>query len=145
MPFFEVVKGQDAYIEYSGVVEASDPAEALQRASAWTTRNIVTWTPNGNVPEFDDAEFFEDRTKEITAENFEAAVKQIHDAYDYVDLRLKPVERDMILAALRLWNDVVNDGAAYINDGLLEIATDGGKNALMNDNTINNLCERINV
>jgi hypothetical protein len=51
---------------------------------------------------------------------------------------------DMILAALRLWIDVVNDGAEYINEGLLNIATNGGINALMDDNEIDQLCEAIN-
>ncbi|MBX4911451.1 hypothetical protein HJA82_29495 [Rhizobium bangladeshense] len=51
---------------------------------------------------------------------------------------------DMILAALRLWIDVVNDGAEYINEGLIDIATNGGINALMDDNEIDQLCEAIN-
>ena len=144
MPFFEVVKGQDAYVEYSRVIEADTAEAAFGLACTHEYRNGEDWIANGIIDEFDHADVFEDRTEEIEAETFEEAVKQIHEAYDFVDLRLEQAERDMILAALRLWNDAMNDGGHLINDGLLDIATNGGKHALMDDNAISGLCERIN-
>lgn len=59
-------------------------------------------------------------------------------------LEISDQERDMILAALRLWIDVVNDGAEYINDMLLNIATNGDRHPMMDDQEIDALCERIN-
>jgi hypothetical protein len=64
--------------------------------------------------------------------------------YTKMALTVTPQEHAMILAALRLWIDVVNDGAEYINEQLLDIATNGGKHALMDDVSIDKLCEEIN-
>jgi hypothetical protein len=61
-----------------------------------------------------------------------------------IALQVTAQQRDMILAALRLWTEVVNDGAEYITPGLLDIATNGGKHALMDVNEIDNLCEALN-
>ncbi|WP_141690328.1 MULTISPECIES: hypothetical protein [unclassified Ensifer] len=65
---------------------------------------------------------------------------------------LSDQEHSMVLAALRLWIDVVNDGGEYINEMLLDIATNGEDHAtngedhaLMDDKAIDALCERINV
>ena len=142
MPFYEVRKGQDAYKGYSTVVEAEDPNDAFNAAY-----HAGDWIPNGEDPEFGDATFFEpseDGVVLLSATTFEEAVKQIHEAYDFIDLQLKPSQRDIILAALRLWIDLVNDGAEYINDKLLEIATNGYAHALMDDKEIDALCQEIN-
>lgn len=61
-----------------------------------------------------------------------------------IQLEVTVEERNIILAALRLWNDVVNDDAGYITPELLDIATDGENHALLDDNQIDTLCERIN-
>ncbi|QIG75705.1 hypothetical protein EVC20_134 [Rhizobium phage RHph_Y2_17_1] len=60
-------------------------------------------------------------------------------------LHLTAQQRDMIIASLRLWIDVVNDGAEYITPELLDIATNGDSHALMDDNEIDALCQRINL
>lgn len=60
-------------------------------------------------------------------------------------LEISDQERDMILAALRLWIDVVNDGGGeYLNDTLINIATNGDQHPMMDDQEIDALCERIN-
>jgi len=65
---------------------------------------------------------------------------------ELLTLRVTEQQRDMMLAALRLWIDVVNDGGGdYINADLLEIATHVGQNALMDDNEIDALCQEINI
>jgi hypothetical protein len=68
----------------------------------------------------------------------------IEDWPDEVTLTVSLQERDMILAALRLWNDSVNDGSEYITPELIEIATNDQAHALMDDNEIDALCQKIN-
>jgi hypothetical protein len=64
---------------------------------------------------------------------------------EQITLTVTQQERDMILAALRLWNDSVNDGSEYLTPELIDIATNGEAHAMMDDNEIDALCERINV
>ena len=56
-----------------------------------------------------------------------------------MNMEFNAVERDTILAALRLWQRTKE-----IPQGILDIATNGGAHAVIEDNDIDELCERIN-
>jgi hypothetical protein len=55
---------------------------------------------------------------------------------------LNGLERDMVLAALRLWQATATRA---INPMIMEIATMGGLQQPLSDDAIDNLCERINI
>lgn len=143
MKFFTVVKGQDAYIEYVTVIEAIDEEDARMSASSYAYEG--TWIPNGIINDFDHYDIFDDRTEEVEATSFEEAVKQIHDEYDFKDVRLSPAERNTILAALRLWSDSINDGSEYLTEELITIATNGDTVAMLDDAQVDRLCQEINL
>lgn len=58
---------------------------------------------------------------------------------------LTNTQRDMILAALRLWQGVVNDGGSYLTPELLEVATNSDEHELLDDVGIDQLCEALNT
>lgn len=57
MPFFEVRKGQDAYVTYATIVEAATAQEAQGLAA-----DGGEWRPTGDISEFDHEEIYEDGT-----------------------------------------------------------------------------------
>lgn len=62
--------------------------------------------------------------------------------------RIPPIsteQRDMILAALRLYQQVHDQTGGDIPDDILAIATDGGSHEVIDLDAIDDLCERINV
>ena len=62
--------------------------------------------------------------------------------------RIPPIsteERDIILAALRLYQHVHDETGGDIPDDILSIATDGGSHEVIDLDAIDDLCERINV
>lgn len=142
MPFFQVTKGQDAYVNYVTVVEASSAKEAWEQANS--ARFDGQWVPTGDVPEFDDHVVYEEDVLQIEASTLDEAHGLATDNLAGKPHRLLGIERDMILAALNLWINVVNDGGAYITPELLDIATNGEKHELMDDTAIDDLCERLN-
>jgi hypothetical protein len=97
MALYQVFKGHDAYVEYVTVIEAEDTDAAIEKAHS---RSLDTWIPAGIIDEFYSFDVLEDRIDLLEATTFEEAVKQIHDSYDFVDLRLKPQQRELVLAAL---------------------------------------------
>jgi len=143
MPFFEVIKGHDAWKNYATVVEADTMKEAEEIAGSGLYEG--EWVETGTVYEFDDYQIHEDEGREIEAATFEEAVAEIHGDYDFTDVQLSPAERDLILAALQLWQDSVNDGSEYLNDDLIGIATNNEAHELLDDHAIQQLRERINA
>lgn len=104
MPFFQIIKAQEALVEYAGVFEAENAYSAYLKATTWKGLFETDWVHNGIINEYDHAEILEDRTELLDAKTFEEAVKEIHDSYDFVDLQLKPHQRDIILTVLRYSN-----------------------------------------
>lgn len=129
MPSFKVRKGQDAYILYDTIVEAPDKKSAFDTANSRHYEG--EWHLAGHR-EFDDADFFYDEVEEVASgTTLDRAV--LHD--------LNGVERDAILASLRLWQrtpeaERFQEWPVFTNDGL-----HGG----LSDDEIEDLCERLNV
>ena len=133
MTVYRVTKGQDAWVVYEAIIEAETPDQANE--FAWADKRADIWQPTGDVREFDEVQIFEDETEEVPADTVVEENQTIN---------VTPAQRDMILAALLLWLDVVNDGGEYINEQLVEIATNGDQHAMMDDVEIDKLCEAIN-
>ncbi len=64
------------------------------------------------------------------------------------DIRIPTIstlERDIILASLRLYQHVHDQTGGDIPEDILDIATDGGSHKVLDLDAIDDLCERINV
>ncbi len=79
MPFFEVTKGQDAFVEYVAIVEADCPEQALRLAESWEFSG--TWRRNGAISEFDHSQVFEDRVQQVESGSLEEAEANLARAY----------------------------------------------------------------
>lgn len=135
MPKFVVRRGHDAWIYYETIVEADTEAEARALADCWNYDG--EWVETGETAEFDHSEIAEDGARLLE----EGETIEPRGSY-----ALTQTQRDMILAALRLWQDVVNDGGGgYLNESLIDIATNGDSHELLDDRAIDDLCEAINV
>lgn len=66
MPKFKVVKGQDAYVLYSTIVEAETKSAANEKAAVDHFK--LEWEQMEETNEFDDFTFLPDLTEEITDE-----------------------------------------------------------------------------
>ena len=130
MPQFIVTKAQDAVALWDKVFEADSAEHANQLADA--DKYGDGWHERHEHRYFQNCDILTDETEGH------------HPEDELETLTVTGAERDQILAALRLWNDVVNDGAEYINEGLIDIATNGDQHPMMDDNAIDALCERIN-
>lgn len=130
MAQFIVTKGQDAHVLWEKVFEADTIQQANELAEA--DKDGDGWVETGDTRYYDDMAILDEETEEFKPED------------EVQTLTVTGAERDMVLAALRLWNDVVNDGAEYITPELLEIATNGDAHPLLDDVAIDELCERIN-
>lgn len=130
MPQYIVTKGQDAHVLWEKIFEADSVEHANELAAA--DKDGDGWVETGDTRYYDDMVILDDDTEEYKPEE------------EPVALTVTLAERDQILAALRLWNDVVNDGGEYINDMLVDIATNGDSHPMMDDNAIDLLCERLN-
>lgn len=64
---------------------------------------------------------------------------------EYRSLPVSPEQRDIILAALRLYQQVHDQTGGDIPDDILDIATNGGSHDAIDLNAIDDLCERINI
>ncbi len=60
-------------------------------------------------------------------------------------LTIAPGERDIILAALRLYQHVHDQTGGGVPDAILDIATNGGTHEELDFVAIDDLCERINA
>ena len=60
-------------------------------------------------------------------------------------LAISPEERDVILAALRLYQQAHHQTGGDLPDDILDIATDGESHEAVDLEAIDDLCERINV
>lgn len=135
MAKFIVEKGKDAFIRYQTLVEADD-AEAAN-AIAGAEEYAGAWVECG-VSVFDDEQILPEDT-ELVADDYE-----LED--DIAIIEVTEMERDTILAALRLWQDQKRFGPdAHINEELIEIATNGGAHEELSIDAIDALCEAINV
>lgn len=121
MAFYQVTKAQEALVEYAGVFEAENAYSAYLKATTWKGLFETDWVHNGIINEYDHTEILEDRTELLDAKTFEEAVREIHEAYDFVDLRLTPDQRTIILNALSAWNTGENPLSAMINNLIEEI------------------------
>lgn len=135
MPKFVVVRGRDAWVIEEAVIEADSAEQAEDLVSWHTEQRKLDWVKVGDVREFDDTEIMEGETHPYSVENEPLARETIY---------VTDKQRDQILAALRLWQDVVNDGGTYITQALLDIATNGDDHELLDDIAIDELCEAIN-
>lgn len=61
------------------------------------------------------------------------------------NVSISPPERDMILAALRLYQQVHDQTGGDLPDDILDIATNGEAHEVIDLEAIDALCERINV
>ena len=128
MPDFKVRKGQDAYIFYETIVQAPNKDEAFEKASNRFYEG--EWFLAGHA-EFDDADFFYDKVEEVAAgTTLDRAV--LHD--------LSNVERDAILASLRLWQRTP-EAERYAEH---DIFTNMGIHDGLTIEEIDDLCERLN-
>lgn len=100
MPFFQIIKAQEALVEYAGVFEAENAYSAYLKAATWKGLFDTDWVDTGIISEYDHVDILEDRTQLLDAETFEEAVKEIHEAYDFVDLRVTDAQRELISSAL---------------------------------------------
>jgi len=64
---------------------------------------------------------------------------------EYRQLTVSVGERDVMLAALRLFQQVHHQTAGDIPDDILDIATDGDAHEVIDLEAIDDLCERINI
>jgi hypothetical protein len=125
MPKFRVYKGHDAFTVYSRVVNAGDSEEAQQKAYA--LRRTDGWRDEEEAIEFDDVTILEDRTEAI-------------DEDEPSPIILTGPERDIVMAALRLWQ-TVRDVAPAITD----LARNGREHFLSDDEIDDLIEEKINV
>lgn len=121
MPFFQIIKAQEALVEYAGVFEAENAYSAYLKATTWKGLFETDWIDTGIINEYDHVEILEDRTQLLDAETFEEAVTEIQEAYDFVDLRLTPDQRTIVLNALGAWNTRENPLSPIINNLIEEI------------------------
>ncbi|MBP0440465.1 hypothetical protein [Tianweitania sediminis] len=63
----------------------------------------------------------------------------------YRNVAISPHERDMILAALRLYQQVHDQTDGDLPDDIVDIATDSESHEAIDLEAIDDLCERINV
>lgn len=129
MQKFRVNKGHDAYARYTAVIDATDAAHANELLSAG---HVTGWVKSG-IQEYDDFEVFADETELVDADEADEGVTV---------LSVTPRERDIILAALRLWQRT-----STIPPELYDLAINdrpGGR--FLSDNEIDVLIEeKINV
>ncbi|PZR92027.1 MAG: hypothetical protein DI537_14470 [Stutzerimonas stutzeri] len=128
MPKFRVRKGHDAYLIYEKDFEAPDAMTAAQLA--YTDRYEEGWVATGEINEYDHADILDDLTEELDED---AADPVSHETFSFTD-----IERDQILAALRLWQHTKEIPAE-----IMEIACND-REACMGDGEIGDLCEVIN-
>lgn len=145
MPFFKVVKGQDAYVEYEKIVEAETAEEATALAQGWEIREGDCWIPNGVTNEYDHSEIFTDCTEPFEADSLEKAQDLLEEQYasDRIELLVTLSQRDMILAALNLWITLKEEGEPDWNL-LNDIATNADLHPALTEDEVGTLCEEIN-
>lgn len=134
MPKFRVYKAKDATVHFTGVVEAEHIAEAADFVA--DTPDAVAWKQLPDVFLHEGEQLFTDMTEPLVGEE-EEPVTHV--------LRLTTAEHSTVLAALRMWIDNLMRGPDYFNNGLIEIATNGGEHDMLHPEAIDELCERINV
>ncbi|CAM5277740.1 hypothetical protein ATER59S_00347 [Aquamicrobium terrae] len=61
------------------------------------------------------------------------------------NIAISPPERDMILAALRLYQQAYDQTGGDLPNDILDIATDSDAHEAIDLEAIDTLCERINV
>lgn len=126
MPEFVVNKGQDAHVIWEKVFVAEDIAHANKLAEA--DKDGDGWVETGDTRYYDDMTILDDETEEVEQED------------GPVTLTLQPAERDIIIAALRLWQDNPS-----IPPAILEIACNGRVNSLLDDEIDILIEDKINV
>lgn len=125
MPKFIVTKGQDAHVIWEKLIEA-ESAEEANRIAAEQLEDS-DWVDTGDVRYYDSMTLLEGDTEEYVPEE-----------QSVVTFTLTGRERDVVLAALRLWQETP------VLIDLDEIAKGTTGESLTNAE-IDELCERINV
>lgn len=126
MPKFRVEKGHDAWQRYVTIVEADSAEEAEKIAGDSMFEG--EWV-KGGVSEFDDYEIMEGDTEQVADDEVLEELEEI---------AVTPAERDMIIAALRHWQQ-----AGIIDPEIANIARNG-RDFYLSDGQIDKLCGRIN-
>jgi hypothetical protein len=128
MPQFIVTKGQDAHVLWEKVFEADSIEHANQLAEA--DKDGDGWVETGDTRYYDDMTIHEDETEEF------------HPEDQPVTLILDIAERNIILAALRLWQRT-----ATIETEITDLASDHTTHGcFLTDDEIDTLIEeKINV
>lgn len=136
MPLFQVQKGQDAYVNYTSVVEADTIEEANEIAGSYEFDG--EWIQTG-TSEFDHSDVFADEAEPISGESAEEAMEALRRIYApvltyyiaYTDLNGD--SRDLIVqattagGAFELWGDhyFQDDWISHRNDSLAGVGIDG--------------------
>lgn len=135
---FRVVRGRDAWVREAAIIEV-EGVETPKQAEDWArwrrNADTVEWFETGDVSTYDDTEIMEDEAEEVGPdETVDAAESRF----------LAPAERDTILAALRRWQQMLEQTGGALPNDLLDIATNGGTHDGLSVEDIDALCERIN-
>lgn len=126
MPEFVVTKAQDAVALWDKVFVADTAEEANMLADA--DKYGDGWHERHEHRYFDNCDILTDETEEVEQED------------GPVTLTLQPAERDIIIAALRLWQDNPS-----IPPAIVEIACNGRVHSLLDDEIDILIEEKINV
>lgn len=126
MPEFVVTKAQDAVALWDKVFVADTAEEANMLADA--DKYVDGWHERHEHRYFDNCDILTDETEEVEQED------------GPVTLTLQPAERDLIIAALRLWQE-----RPSIPPAIVEIACNGRVHSLLDDEIDILIEEKINV
>ncbi|MBA8881640.1 hypothetical protein [Phyllobacterium myrsinacearum] len=129
MPRFIVEKLQDAYVRYQTVVDADNAQDAKDKVKAWTF--VGQWVPTGHVDEYDHFDI---------SDNDPEKVEDDHVIAEDVAISVSEQARDIIIAALRLWQRL---DTFSIPHSIEELARNGRASYLSNEE-IDELVESVN-
>ena len=134
MPLFNVTKKVDAYACYSTIIEADTAEEARDFADSWYFDG--KWRNEHSIDEFDATDIFLEDVEEISEEEAE----DYRNEPERKPYLLSDQEHATVLAALRHYQAHLPS----ISGPIMQIATNDGEHAALNESAINALCERIN-
>ncbi len=136
MKKFQVTKRVDAYSNYVGVIEARSVDEAVKKARS---NGDTTVYSHDGWSEFDDFDIFPEEV--VLLEDDGIDDDAMGDGIEaIIRVELSGPERDVTLAALRMWQHSPEHARVPYAD-----ISHNGHSTCLPDDEIDNLCERINI
>jgi len=134
MPKFVVRRGRDAWVIEEAIIEADD-AEKAEGVAYWKSeQRKLDWVETGDVRTYDDTEIMEGETRPL---------QEGEELEEHTIVAFTSEQRDTVLAALRLWQRAMERGE--LPSSLIDIATNSDAHGILDPDSIDEICETINV